>query len=807
MIIEFRSFFLASVSIASLSFSAPGAAQATPDAVSTPSEAELDAGAIVVTARRTSERLEKVPVAVTAFSPTELTELRIVNENDLQSTIPGLTVRSTNSSEQLAFAIRGQAVDAFSYGAPAVLAYYNETQVSGVAASSFYDLQSIQVIKGPQGTLFGRNATGGAALYQTQAPTDRFEGYLRAGYGNFDNKEAEGAINLPLGEKAALRVAGRFQQRDGFQHNLYNGDTLGSLNSKSIRATLKLDPTDSIENSTTVQRGTGKGFGTSLKMQNIYHVGDTAPDGTPLNVTADAVYNSPIDISDGLGGTMPNPFYTPEAYAKLKSLGATLGIRDFADRINPGLAHNEVISDVSPRYHSKATTITNTTKLDIFGDAKIKNIIGYNKVSSVNLADDDGAPYQILNIGSFGGGQNQGLAFMNRDFSDELQISGMALGNRLTYIAGLYYSNQIQDTSMPLSLFTDTISATPATACPPGYSLGGDGFCGYHFRVKDISKAVFAQIGYKFTETLTLSLGGRWTHEVITIRHFADDGYAIQGVPNGRIAASKPSWTVGLDWQATDHLLLYVAQRGSWRTGGFNGTSANFSDPLNPVTNEFKPETTWDVEVGAKFAGHLGAMPARLNIAVYQQTVRNLIRSVYIGISTVTGNAKEARIRGIEVDASLNLTDWLQVGGNLAYTNAKYTKPAAQVGQASLDFGPYADTAKVAGSAFVRASGDLPGDAGQLVFRGDVYGQTDVYYSSLTGNIVPGAHLPGYFLTNARVEFNNIMGSEVSLAGYVKNLANEKYFTGGIAVGALIGVNSYLPSIGRTYGMELGVKF
>ncbi|MBL0116833.1 MAG: Plug domain-containing protein [Sphingomonadales bacterium] len=129
---------------------------------------------IIVTARRTEEKLQDVPVAVTAFGQQALAERRISSESDLQTATPGLTVRQTISSNQINYAIRGQSIDAFSFTAPAVTAYFNEVQVGGTSATSFFDLQSIQVLKGPQGTLFGRNATGGAVLYSAAKPTGDF---------------------------------------------------------------------------------------------------------------------------------------------------------------------------------------------------------------------------------------------------------------------------------------------------------------------------------------------------------------------------------------------------------------------------------------------------------------------------------------------------------------------------------------------------------------------------------------------------------------------------------------------------------
>ncbi len=200
-------------SAAAYGIPAPVMAEATAEAEVTEMQS------IVVTARRTSERIQDVPVAVTAIAAESLTEQRIESQVDLQFATPGLTVRQTGSSDQLNYAIRGQSIDAFSFASPAVVAYFNEVQVGGGAATSLFDLESIQVLKGPQGTLFGRNATGGAVLYGAKKPTLDFGGFVRVGYGNYNNEEMEAALNLPVFSGVALRLSGKTQQREGFQHN------------------------------------------------------------------------------------------------------------------------------------------------------------------------------------------------------------------------------------------------------------------------------------------------------------------------------------------------------------------------------------------------------------------------------------------------------------------------------------------------------------------------------------------------------------------------------------------------------------
>ena len=162
---------------------------------------------IVVTAQRRSESQARVPVSVTALGADALQRQAVISERDLPASVPGLVVRATTNSNQLNYSIRGQTVDAFTGSQPAVLPYFNEVQVSSTNASSFYDLESIQVLKGPQGTLFGRNATGGAVLLTSAKPTNGFSGFFNVSGGNYNFRWVQGALNLPL-ESARPGAAG-----------------------------------------------------------------------------------------------------------------------------------------------------------------------------------------------------------------------------------------------------------------------------------------------------------------------------------------------------------------------------------------------------------------------------------------------------------------------------------------------------------------------------------------------------------------------------------------------------------------------
>src|ERR1700722_19129976 len=236
-----------------------------------PDSAELQE--VVVTARRRDENLERVPVAVAVLNGAQLITEGVKTQTDLQTAVPGLSVRQTDQQNQFNYSIRGEGVDAFSNSRPAVLPYINDVQVSTNGASSLYDIDSVQVLKGPQGTLFGRNATGGAVLFNTAKPTDEFGGYATVRFGNYDLKEFQGAVNLPIvSDKVLLRLAGDIDDQAGYQRNIFNGTELGAVSRRSGRATLILRPNDQLENTTVYEYDSAGGNNVGLELYSVYPV-------------------------------------------------------------------------------------------------------------------------------------------------------------------------------------------------------------------------------------------------------------------------------------------------------------------------------------------------------------------------------------------------------------------------------------------------------------------------------------------------------------------------------------------------------
>lgn len=749
------------------------------DAAADSSATTADSGdmqAITVTARRTSERAQDVPVSLTAISAESLTEQKIDSQTDLQFATPGLTVRQTGSSDQLNFAIRGQSIDAFSFASPAVVAYFNEVQVGGGAATSLFDLESIQVLKGPQGTLFGRNATGGAVLYGATQPTDNFGGYVKVGYGNYNDEELEAAVNIPILTGIDLRVSGKIEQRDGYQDNLLLDTHPNSIDSRVGRVGLRIAPPESgFANVTMVQYGKYGGLVGQDKMTN-----------------ANGVNGAPSTYFDPVTGTI-KPLVTNMAAAYPAGVISNdprvnalfNGVADFLTK-QAKVGFYDVYSTASDARDNEQTLVTNTTTYDLGENTQIKNIYGYNNALNKEDSDIEGSPYDFLEVGGGPAANDKGYTFGVKQWSEELQVNGKA--GPIKYIGGVYVSKEDDHTRIPLTVTGD---------------LGAAYLGAYDFTVTDKSKAVYGQGTYGITDELNLSGGLRYTWEEVSILQGGDSLLNVLNAGDDSRKDSKPSWLIGIDYKLVPGLLIYFNQRGSWRTGGFNGTSA----ASFPNAATFKPETTFDFELGTKFVGHLAGLPIRFNFDVYDQHIKDVQRAPYLNISALAGNVNAARVTGFEFDNSVDVLSWLELGSAFSYADARYTDPRAVVAGTDFIFGPYADTPKVTGSAYFRAFTHLPDNRGEIALRTQLYSQSYFYYSNLNDTIVPGCRIGGYSLINIRAEWNAIAGTKVDGALYVNNVADKEYNVGGFPLGAVTGSNAVLPGTPRMFGVELNVRF
>jgi iron complex outermembrane receptor protein len=727
---------------------------------------------VTVTATRRDEAQSKVPVAITAFDRSSLEEREILKETDLQSEVPGLTVKTTASQNQVNYAIRGQTLDAFSGSSPGVLQYYNDVLVSNQTATAFYDLASVQVLKGPQGTLFGRNATGGAVLYNTAQPGDDWGGYFTVRNGDYHLQEYQGALDIPLvPQKAALRIAADFTNEDGYVRNVTDNTTLGDTDSKSMRITLKLTPTDALASTTVLQYGYYGGTELMGGLYSYYKLGQTN-NGYALNSTAALLY------------TPGGPFWSP-ALASLVPGGIAQELA--TQQKNP---YNESLP-YTPLHISQEYYLENTSSYEIDPDLTVKNIVSYQHHETREDAALSGARLGVLDIAAYP--NTDGFRYLINQWSEELQLQGLTLQQKLKYIVGFYAAVEDDNTDIPTVV---------------GFSLPAPlEFFHHQWNNTDRTQAGYLQGTYDLSSWvpgLSATVGGRQTWEQITLTQGSLSNFA--GYPKQALKENAPSWQGGLQEQLTPELLLYVVQRGSWRAGNFNGTTTPVDNQ-----NEYGPEYTHDWEFGAKFAGKVFDHSLHVNLAIYDQITADVQRDIYFDIngapSSFTHNVPQGEVKGVELDGEISLTNWLTFGVAGAFSDGSYPHGEVTLFGQSLTFSNYQDLARWTGSAYAQIRLPTPSSWGAMSFRADMYYQTSQAFTSLVNSIAPGTVLPGYALANLRYDWKDVMGSRASIGLYVKNLFNREYYLGGFGLGPDVGFNTAVPGAPRQFAAELTYKF
>lgn len=761
---------LLSTAILSATGGATGVSAQTAPPVTQEAEQSDITGDIVVTARRREESIQKVPVSVTAFSGDLLREKQIKLISDLTAISPGAVFISSGSSTNPTLTIRAQ-TKGYGPGLPAVVAYINEVPVPAYSSLlPTFDLSSVQVLKGPQGTLFGRNTNGGAVLAYTVAPTYDFNGYVEASYGNYDARELQGAVTIPIVDQhISLRLAADLIKRDGFVENLGPGHDLSDRNTRAYRGSLLIEPTDWLRNLTVVDyfraHDTGPGN----------HIVWVAPPGRRFS-----------DFFPALA-----PYFDCNVSA---SCDLELAFAE-AQQLGP----RKQVADGQPFSRQTIWGISNTTTAEI-GDVTVKNIFGYRAVNFNLIYESDGTGLLVFRTPNRVGTQQ---------FTDELQISGTAFDDRLTYIAGAFYLKDRPwgDNFLVVDLYRPSV-------VPESTLVAGETY--YSAR----STALFGQIGYELLDGLKLNAGFRYTWDrfsgcstsspYLGARVGYDGCRAGNGV-TGLVKSSAPTWTLGLDYQVTPNIFTYVTSRRGYRGGGFN--SPTFAPALASVQN-FGPEKLTDVELGLKTNWRSGGMTGRFNIAAYRGAFRNIQQNVNVPVNldgdndptndpagqTIIANGGKARIQGVEMDAMISPIPALSLSANAAYTDARYTDSGLPaILQATLGSSTFEYTPKWTYTLNARLKLPVAARAGEMVLSTEYYHSDSYLGQDLT--------IPAYHVMHATFDWNGPFGAPVDLSLFVRNIFDRNYIVApGVATEGL-GYFSAVYGDPRTYGLRLRYRF
>jgi iron complex outermembrane receptor protein len=348
---------------------------------------------IVVSAQRRDEMQQSVPAAITAISGSDIESKRIQTGQDLQMFVPSLSISTNGSRDGNIYNLRGQGTT-LSAG-PGVVVYFNEvplpfnntTATNGGGPGLYFDLQNLQVLKGPQGTLFGRNTTGGAILLQPNEPTNKLEGFVDVGGGNYNDREYQGVLNIPVVDnKLLVRIAGSKQTRDGYTKNTLNDDDLDNRDNWAYRTSVSLRPID------------------ELQSDFLYYNNHYESNGSGIQLTA----TSPFNLISILYG----PSALPKAFADQQARG----IRQTA-------------TDAPSAVKNSTWGIINITRWDISDSLALRNIASYQDLKSSEIADGDGTALPII---------ASRVITHSANSTEELQLQGNSFNERLDWTTGGY---------------------------------------------------------------------------------------------------------------------------------------------------------------------------------------------------------------------------------------------------------------------------------------------------------------------------------------------------------------------------------
>jgi iron complex outermembrane receptor protein len=756
---------------------------------------------ITVTARRREENLQDTPVAVTAFTG-EALEMRAASSVDAVSQfVPnvqfdGAAALSGGAYNATVF-IRGIGQNDFAiFSDPGAAMYldgvYLGRSIGGIMDA--IDLQRLEILRGPQGTLFGRNTIGGAVNIVSKQPTQDFEGEISLTGGRFDRFDAKGVVNIPLSDSFAMRITAASINRDGYQRRLTDGKDPGDRDasigrvqalwdaSEAVAVTISLDATRVRQNSAAL----------------------TLVDVTPVGVPFLNLYNSLV--APTLGIAAPNGVSTVNASWITGDIDTTW-------------AGGPSVNDLDTRGASV------TIDWDL-GPVSLKSISAYRELEALFARDGDNTPFTFRET-------------INDDDQDQLsqefQLSGVSFNDRLTWLIGAYYFEEDAEENGKANLALGTYSALealmlpvgttwcglpgpnprPIAACPPPplrfggagnpNNVGVDVGVDLYTKVANESVAFFGQGTLDITNALSLTAGVRWTQdekEVVLVHLREASGNYVVGAPGTQDTFTE-SWSevtpkLGLELQVTDDALLYVSYAKGYKSGGFNARPLT---GIAEVQTPYDPEIVDSYELGAKTSWFDRRVTA--NLAAFYNEYTDMQLTVNATPQNFVRNAGEAEIKGAELELVARIARGFDINFAAGYLDAKYTELDPQF--ATLNPPLTIDKELVKAPEWTLSSGlqySFLVGLGEITLRGDWAYKSKVYHDVFND---PRLAQDAFDLFNAYV---SLVSDERrwELAVFGTNLSDERYrISGNSSAGFGLAESTFSPP--REWGATVRYRF
>lgn len=714
---------------------------------------------IVVTARRREENLQEVPIAISALNTEDIALRNIDNTESLNVLIPNVDIRGGSVATSSSFAVRG---------IPGVARYMDGVVMSGGIGGleSIVELERVEVLRGPQGTYFGKNALGGAIQYITQKPQDEFGARVKARLGNFDRADITANVDIPLSDTVKTKITASQIYRDGYVQSVTANENYGEQDNQIVRGQLQWEPTDNFTALFTAQ--------VSRTDQNMQ-----------ASVLWDAVdqEDRPINPANGrpYGRNLPSEYeaigieFSDEKYA--------FGLRDewktAANYQGPG-----ILLDVD--------TFTTDLLWDINDSLTFRVLLNEREFERGNMLDRDGTEWHAF---------EDWLYNIQEENSQELQLLGSH--DRFNWVVGVYF---------------DEVDVNNLRIFWQAYEVRERGVPPLLSRILREDTAVFAEVSYDLTDALTLTLGARSSEEDFQSETFRSrvpkgppqtpsfdlfnrDIRLVQGVPLRQQASfDEVTPRVALQYQFTDTIMAYASYAEGFEGGGVNSRF----DPTLPNNGilSYGSSLLANYEIGLR--SDLANGRLRLNVTWFDGTWEDIqIGEVLTPGTTTTTNAGEAEISGLEVEGNLRTGGAFSLNFAIGLLDTAYTDVGKATTTLALDSSfPYApDTSYSVG---LQWNNDLSTGA-SILARLD-YGWIDDhetfrdkrFHFSRNGG-------KAYGLLSGRLQYTASNG-QWSAALYGRNLTNEYFREGGFNA-ILAGVDQGYVGRPREVGLELTMDF
>ncbi len=730
---------------------------------------------VQVTAERREASQQDVPITVSTIDDRMLSEGDYRTSEDLALQVPGLQIKSSFSASNPTIFIRGVGINDFNpanSGAIGVMVddmFYNSTTGQ---LFQLFDLDRVEVLKGPQGTLYGRNTTGGVLSIHTKEPGFETGGYVTATYGRFNQLDLEGAVTLPVNDKLAFRVSGVSNTRDGTRDIAFPDGTSSEKNDVDFQAgrvQMLFEPTTELKILGKLEYGKSSATSRSYESQGL------------INFSTGQYGLDDYDgVCGGRGAAVCGDAFgyvdNPDPYAGAEN------IKDTPEEVEAFTANLQVEWDL--------------------GNFELTSVTGYLDTSREAILEVDASPNRLI---------EEYIKDGSEQFSQEVRLASDWDGP-LSLIAGAFY---LQDELTGQDSFELLAGLNPAPGTPyfdaTNFILRTDRF----YTQKTDTFAVFAQSDYELTDRLTATLGARFTWEERTLDHVAYAG-PVDAVPlKGKVPVyatlldssnfatdeltfEEPTFRAALSYDVSDDVMMYASVSRGFKSGGFN-TGAT-SDPIE--ASVVKPEKLMAYEAGVKSEWFARTLRANASAFFYDYTDLQVFGLAPGAVPTQTlFNADEAEIKGLEFDLTALPASGLELSLAGTYLDAEYTSFVTPIGQ---DFSGNTMVAAPEWSLVARGrydTGPIWGDLGLVASVDAAYTGDQFFDTQNTDRLAQ----EGYWLANARLALAPQDG-RWELAAFLKNLADEEYIVDAFDV-ADFGFDELVYGDPRTYGISLTYRF